>query len=534
MSIQPGAIRRLVNPPTTSYTLPSGLKLSSFPSSFLPTQIPGCQLWLDAADTTTYTSSSSVTSWINKGTAGGTCSRTNGTFNSTSFTINSVRAMALSSGATMSTPTLTFGTTSRSIFLVPNIGGTGLQYTYTGAGTLVDPQCYTWSGAPDLELNRIALNILVANSPTNYFNSTSIVSITSGININGTAQTLSVDRGNSLFNSGVTTTLTFGGSDKAAYNIGEIIIFDGLLTTAQRQQMEGYLAWKWGLQGNLDASNPYRTQIPNPSVTNLPYVSTILGGSVTAKFVPATFNPRSVPGIWAWLDAADTSTLITSDGTNLTQWNDKSGTNNNFSVLNANTFKKSSDPAAGYSSVVNLPNGTFAQMISAAAVTVTTNFVFFCVAKYTGTNSFMGYLTGYADYALRMWISGPPGTWILSNNGLGTDVIGLYPNVTVNGYNPPQNYSPTGFGGGPAIGGLLNTYAIYNTPFGPMNQYTQIYIAGTSTGRSFDGNFLEFLYYTTPPTTQQRQQIEGYLAWKWNLQANLPATHPYKLFPPPP
>jgi hypothetical protein len=28
--------------------------------------------------------------------------------------------------------------------------------------------------------------------------------------------------------------------------------------------------------------------------------------------------------------------------------------------------------------------------------------------------------------------------------------------------------------------------------------------------------------------------VEGYLAWKWGLQGNLPPNHPYKLFPPSP
>jgi hypothetical protein len=30
------------------------------------------------------------------------------------------------------------------------------------------------------------------------------------------------------------------------------------------------------------------------------------------------------------------------------------------------------------------------------------------------------------------------------------------------------------------------------------------------------------------PTTTERQQIEGYLMWKWGLEANLPSDHPYK------
>jgi hypothetical protein len=44
----------------------------------------------------------------------------------------------------------------------------------------------------------------------------------------------------------------------------------------------------------------------------------------------------------------------------------------------------------------------------------------------------------------------------------------------------------------------------------------------------------EVLLYTTPLTTVQRQQVEGYLAWKWGLVGSLPANHPFRLFPPSP
>lgn len=42
----------------------------------------------------------------------------------------------------------------------------------------------------------------------------------------------------------------------------------------------------------------------------------------------------------------------------------------------------------------------------------------------------------------------------------------------------------------------------------------------------------EILYYQRVLTTEQRQVAEGYLAWKWGIQANLPTTHPYFSFPP--
>jgi hypothetical protein len=48
------------------------------------------------------------------------------------------------------------------------------------------------------------------------------------------------------------------------------------------------------------------------------------------------------------------------------------------------------------------------------------------------------------------------------------------------------------------------------------------------------GQLHELIIYSTTLSFFQRQQVEGYLAWKWSLQSNLPANHPYKLFPPSP
>lgn len=43
----------------------------------------------------------------------------------------------------------------------------------------------------------------------------------------------------------------------------------------------------------------------------------------------------------------------------------------------------------------------------------------------------------------------------------------------------------------------------------------------------------EVLQYSTSLSTADRQLVEGYLAWKWGLTADLPASHPYKVNPPP-
>jgi hypothetical protein len=44
--------------------------------------------------------------------------------------------------------------------------------------------------------------------------------------------------------------------------ISEIIVYNTALNTSARQRLEGYLSWKWGLQGNLPTIHPYYNSPP--------------------------------------------------------------------------------------------------------------------------------------------------------------------------------------------------------------------------------------------------------------------------------
>jgi len=46
-------------------------------------------------------------------------------------------------------------------------------------------------------------------------------------------------------------------------DIAEVILYNSVLTTLQVQQIEGYLAWKWGLQANLPVGHPYKNAPPS-------------------------------------------------------------------------------------------------------------------------------------------------------------------------------------------------------------------------------------------------------------------------------
>jgi len=49
-----------------------------------------------------------------------------------------------------------------------------------------------------------------------------------------------------------------------AIKFAEVIVSSTLLSTDNRQRMEGYLAHKWGLTANLPANHPYKTAAPVP------------------------------------------------------------------------------------------------------------------------------------------------------------------------------------------------------------------------------------------------------------------------------
>jgi len=54
----------------------------------------------------------------------------------------------------------------------------------------------------------------------------------------------------------------------------------------------------------------------------------------------------------------------------------------------------------------------------------------------------------------------------------------------------------------------------------------------TNGGNTWDGQIGEIVIVSGDLSAADRRRLEGYLAWKWGLEANLPSNHPYKLLPP--
>lgn len=79
-------------------------------------------------------------------------------------------------------------------------------------------------------------------------------------NVNTSSQTLAdsssvnINVGNTMHN--LSSANYFDG------RLGEVILITGVVSTSTRQKLEGYLAWKWGLEGNLPSGHPYEDAAP--------------------------------------------------------------------------------------------------------------------------------------------------------------------------------------------------------------------------------------------------------------------------------
>lgn len=60
----------------------------------------------------------------------------------------------------------------------------------------------------------------------------------------------------------INSAASLGGGNGMNLLLQEILIYPTALTTAQRQRVEGYLAWKWGTVASLPAGHPYKTASP--------------------------------------------------------------------------------------------------------------------------------------------------------------------------------------------------------------------------------------------------------------------------------
>jgi hypothetical protein len=483
-------------------------------------------MWFDAADRTSMTfSGSTVTQWNDK--SGNGRNATNGayaapTYSATGFNggypglLFNASSTMLNTAALLPTPVLSANGTNSTIFVVMNRalfgtpGGFSVYGLGTNANTYVFRDPWNFAGNSILDIGSSS-RISISNSLTGpqlyslWRSGTSTFIFNYGASL-----------GSNLSSSGTvgTTSQSFniggGIADGTYFNsfISEIVIYNYTLSNSQRQQVEAYLAWKWGLISSLTSGHPGRTF---PSFS-------------------AIFTPKSISGLTLWMDAADSSTMVFSSGTTVSTWRDKSGSGNNFSrVAGTLTYTTTTTGNPG----IYFPSGG-AGMTSAfnAAVNGNSPRTYFFVADVpSGCRALIG--TG------PMQGASPPNT------------LGFDSAKNANTIWCPFVYTGSDITFSPLAATTTINYVAYNsavsTLYGNYNTTTSDTTRSTTLNTSAtvwylgnrpDGNtpinsyVCEFIEFNTYLTTSQRQQVEGYLAWKWGVQSSLPTTHAFKKFKP--
>ena len=482
-------------------------------TAFKPTSIAGCTAWFDAYDASYTLSGTTVTGWTNK-SGNANAATGSGTVSVNLATLAGKSSVRFPAGTNyLNVGSLTYSTSYRNQFFLVTVGAIGSKYVYLNNADSICGQCYSWSSG-DIELNKYG-TVGLLTSPTGYFSSTAIVSIctsaggNTGIWVNGVNQTLTTNAvGTGGFFSAGSSSPTLGGdgATTGALDMYELLQYDGALTTAQRQQVEGYLAWKWGLQASLVSGHPYASINPNPTINNkiiaLPYYT--------------QFSPTSAGNCVLWLDATDPAGtgVQPANSSTLASWFDKSGRGNTVTqgtTANQPTYVTG---VVGGNPVVRFNGTNNSLQTSTFTALGTSNLSFWLVERNLNGSQ------GCAPYSFN---SGPNGGIVFQYNG------GIQPMYS--GSNPVPytssvaridfyNRTNTGTNDITYLNGVVaSTGADNNT-----GTYPTTFAVGQRMSGSLytSGDICEILIFTGTPTSTQRQSVESYLAAKWGLTSALP------------
>lgn len=337
-------------------------------------------------------------------------------------------------------------------------------------------------------------------------------------------------------------------------HISEILVFNMAHTPIQTQEVEGYLAWKWALQAKLPALHPYKTLAPSYNswslVTNMPtqIVESATTNPSASPTNPGTsfvnmasgqvysataFTPTAVQGCKLWLDSADSATFTFSSETNVSSWADKSGLGYTATpTLNGGTITYTT----GTSGVNLVPSDSTTPTFLSSPIpanTFNSALYIFAVYKNTGYNS----TNALISRAISGELVGPIDTYdtVRIFNGISGEIISSYDT-----YNPSMSIYSLGINyAGNEVGewsnGSANTISPQPTLVSSGADANSVPLFIGSRGdnlTNFTGFFYEIIVYNEALSTADRQKIEGYLAWKWNLQSLLPTLHPYSFVQP--
>ena len=268
----------------------------------------GLSLWLDSADQATLTLTTTggvttVSAWKDKSSNAYTMTAASSSYYPTllSRSLNNQSVLSFSGGQYL-TGTVNFTSpNSFTLFIIYYSPGSGYtaETLFASGDTSNAPfgQLGIWAGGGLQYQNtfqygstfstgssyRLVTTVVVtpATNTAVYFNGALQYGWTSGYGVNLTGNIPSI---------------TIGATATQAYffsgNIAEIVLYSTALSTSNQQLVEGYLAWKWGLQSSLPNTHPYYSVAP-PAPT-LPVTNAYVSQNTTTTLTLNTYYYSAV------------------------------------------------------------------------------------------------------------------------------------------------------------------------------------------------------------------------------------------------
>lgn len=277
--------------------------------------------------------------------------------------------------------------------------------------------------------------------------------------------------------------------------------------------------------------------------------SNVIGGSKVGPTLflptPRPFLPNEITSLRLWYDAADVNTVQLSSGNNISVWRDKSGFR-----YNAVQTTPANQPTYNTGNSV-IFNGTSSSFIATDPDIRPTN-VYMVMSSYpaalSGASSRTLFRKGVSGSTLEFFIREQYNTTVTPNqyyydffvaSGTTNFIYSTTPNSNqFVAWNQNRRFilEATFTFGSPLsilIDGTTAPGTATGTPAGQNNLTSNMYIGVEQTAATyFGGEYNEVLMFNQGLSVSDRQKVEGYLAWKWGIVANLPASHPYKYTPP--
>lgn len=231
-------------------------------------------VWLDAADASTITlNGSTVSQWADKSGNGRNATQVTAAYQPLySATAINNKAAIVTDGVDDALYVASWGIVSppftRAFVFNPVTIINGSHYInnqkleLNGSFNLAD---YASSTSATAQYAGFIANGVSTAANTNYIRISEFATTTSRVYMNGVVTGPS-NSGNTALRGLCIGGISYDGSGAvtSACNtrFGEVLVIPGVLSTDSRQRLEGYLAWKWGLQSSLPVSHPYYSVPP--------------------------------------------------------------------------------------------------------------------------------------------------------------------------------------------------------------------------------------------------------------------------------